>query len=237
MTTKQQILLREIIFNKLPGIMDDYVMQECILKLLELYPTAVDVENLIEHSLARRGNYKFINESHRDFDDENDSDSKTVSVNPKTGKAEILGLENKTGSIRITVFNPISPESTSYLYIPKHYLPIMARECYGQNAGKKRFVITWSKKRPKKYKDSKIGYFNQYEQFRVDSFDELASMTDRKFYSLHPHLASNIVSQDLDSLADPKSDPRMQMSSPYSLTNVQQQILDSVEIESIYLSD
>lgn len=205
MTTKQQIILRDIIFKKLPGF-ETVEMQEAVLKLTELYPTCIDVENLIEHALAHEGRYQFVNEIARDFDDVNNSDSKSVSVNPKTGRAEILGVETKIGAIRITVFNPISPESTSFLYIPEAYLPILSRQCYGQNAGKKRLMISWSPKRPKRYKDNKIGYFNMYEKFRLDTFEELATMTDEKFYQLNPHLQLNNALLNLDSLVDSKID-------------------------------
>ena len=213
MTTKQQIILREIIFNKLPGFKDTST-QEAILKITELYPTCIDVENLVEHALAYKGDYAFVDEAERDFNDIDDSDSKTVSVNAKTGKAEIIGLEHKIGSIRITIFNPISPESTSYLYIPRDWLPKMVRECYGSNAGCKRLCITWSQRRPKRYRDHRIGYFNMYEKFRVDTFEELAQMTDQKFYDLHPNLKLNTPSPIPDSESPPKIDSILQTPSP-----------------------
>ncbi len=214
MTTKQQTLLRGIIFTRLPGFVDDIIMQECILKLTELYPTCIDVENLVEHSLAHDGDYEFVNEIARDYNDHNNSDSKTVTVNSKTGRAEIIGVEAKIGSLRITVFNPISPESISYLYIPTDYVPLLSRECFGQNAGKKRLCITWSKKRPKKYKDNKVGYFNMYEKFRLDTFEELAEMSDEKFYEKFPNLRLNtsLSAPDCDSLT--KIDPNLQNTIP-----------------------
>jgi len=236
MTTKQQILLRDIIFKKLPGIADDILMQEYILKLIELYPTSVDVENLIEHSLAHKGGYEFVDEAAKDFNDKDESDSKTVSVNPKTGRAEIIGLENKIGSIRITIYNPISPEATSFLYIPRAHLPLLIRECFGTNEGKKRLVITWSKKRPKRFKDQKIGYFNMYEKFRVDTFEELAEMTDEKFYQLNPSLQLNTSLLSPDLAADSRSDPILQTSSLYTADNDQQEILDSEDTLPISLS-
>jgi hypothetical protein len=234
MSTKQQIFLRDIIFKKLPGIVNDILMQECILKLTELYPTSIDVENLVEHSLAFKGGYDFIDESEKDFNDIDESDSKTVSINPKTGKAEIIGLENKVGSIRITIYNPISPEATSYLYIPRDHLPHLVRECYGTNAGKKRLTITWSKKRPKKYKDPKIGYFNMYEKFRLDTFDELAEITDEKFYQLNPTLRLNISLPIPDSSQPAKTDPTPQTPIPCTLVLVQQQNLDFEDTLPIY---
>lgn len=229
MSTKQQILLRDIIFKKLPGIADDILMQECILKLIELYPTSIDVENLIEHSLAHRGGYDFIDESEKDFDDLDDSDSKTVSVNPKTGRAEIIGVENKIGSIRITIYNPISPEGTSYMYIPRNWLSKLSRKCYGTNAGSKRLCITWSMKRPKKYKDNKIGYFNMYEKFRLDTFEDLAQMTDEKFYQINPHLKLSESSPTADSSQPTKTDPTEQSPIPYKEDYVQQQTPDPVD--------
>jgi hypothetical protein len=225
MTTKQQIILRDIIFKKLPGF-ETLEMQEAVLKLTELYPTCIDVENLIEHALAHKGAYDFVNEAARDFNDVNNSDSKSVSVNPKTRRAEILGVETKIGAIRITVFNPISPESTSFLYIPEAYLPLLARECYGQNAGKKRLMITWSPKRPKRYKDNKIGYFNMYERFRLDTFEDLATMTDEKFYQMNPHLRLNTSSPDSYSVPSPKIGPSVQNASLCTQGNDQSEMIN-----------
>ncbi|HEY6438200.1 MAG TPA: hypothetical protein VIY47_16530 [Ignavibacteriaceae bacterium] len=232
MTTKQQIILRELIFDKLPGF-GDVLTQEVILKITEMYPTCIDVENLTEHALAHNGGYEFVNEAERDFNDRNDSDSKTVSVNPKTGKAEIVGVENKIGSIRITVFNPISPESISYLYIPSDYLPLLSRECYGVNAGKKRLCITWSMVRPKRYKDKKIGYFNMYEKFRLDTFEELAQMSDEKFYQLNPHLQLHISLPNSDSECLTKIDPNEQLPILYIEDSAQQRSLDFGDTQPI----
>lgn len=220
MTTKQQILLRDIIFKKLPGF-ESTEMQEAILQLTELYPTCIDVENLIEHTLAHKGGYEFVDETAKDFNDQDNSDSKTVTVNARSHKAEISGLETKIGSIRITIFNPLSPESTSFLYIPKDYLPLVWKDCYGKDAGKKRLVITWSPNRPKKPKDKKvletngferIGYFNSFEKFRLDSFNDLAMMTDEKFYQMRPHLRLNTSLPNFDSQADSKNVPMQQIS-------------------------
>lgn len=237
MATKQETLLNGIIFPRLPGL-EDPVMQAAILKLIALYPTSVDVENLVEHALAFDGNYKFVDESKRDFDDIDDSDSKTVTVNVNSRKAEIIGLENKIGSIRITVFNTLSSEEISYLYIPRQWVTVMKRPCYGINEGKERFIITWSEKRPKKYKDKKIGYFNQFEKFRVDSFEVLAEMTDEKFYQLHPEMDLVQLSLPLKTSSlnhnlsvSTKTPTIPQTSIPCTEDNDRQQNLDLVEIQ------
>jgi hypothetical protein len=214
MNTKQQTLLNGIVFGTLPGVKDNTLMQCAILELIKLYPTSISIENLVEHSLAIKGGYNFVDEACRDFDDIDNSDSKTVTVNAKTGRAEIIGLETKVGAIRITVYNPVSTEGISFLYIPADYRPLLVRDCYGQSSGKKRLMITWSQKRPQKYKDNKVGYFNMYEKFRVDTFDELASMTDKRFYELNPQLrlSTSLPVHGSDCL--PKNDPSEQKSSP-----------------------
>jgi len=226
--------MREIIFKKL-DIFKDILMQECALKILENYPKALDVENLIEHSIAKSGKFDFVDEAGRDFNDIDNSDSKTGTVNIKTGKAEIGNVEGKMGSIRLTIFNPISPEAVSFLYLPEYYAKSMARECYGQNAGKKRYIITWSKKRPKKYKDSKIGYFNQFEKFRLDSFDELSQMTDEKFYQLNPHLLPNIFSPMPDFVDETKNLPNEQIANPYIEMSEKFEILELPGTQSTFL--
>lgn len=214
MTTKHITLLREIIFPTLPEFKSP-IVQEAFLKLIEKYPKVIDVENLIEYSLSNQGGYEFIDSDGQDFNDVNDSDSKTVTVNINSHKAEIVGLENKIGSIRITLYNSLSDENVSFFYIPTHYVPFMSRECYGINEGKKRMIITWSEKRPKKYASPRIGYFNQYEKFRLDSFQELAKMTDENFYLKNPSMRPSTTVPVVCLIPSTKNHPSLQTPIPY----------------------
>jgi hypothetical protein len=237
MSTKHKILINEVISKALPDFADQNTI-DAVMRIMDNYPKVIDVENLVEYSLARLGGYKFVDEQGRDFDDIDDSDSKTSSVNVKTRKIEIGSIENKIGSLRITITNTLSiVEPVSFLYIPRDYVPIVSNKCYGKQNHKRRLQITWAEDPPKYLKSTKNGYFNKFERFRINTFEELALMTDEKFYELNPLMKLNISLLDLDLPEVPKTDPNEQMSIPCILDFVQQKILTSTEIPPTYLSE
>jgi hypothetical protein len=110
------------------------------------------------------GNLKFVDETGYDFLPDY-SDSKTVSVNKDSHKAEFSGVENKIGALRVSVYNPID-DTVAYFFLPKQAVDRVKRECYGVNSHKERIVFSYSKV----YEDS-YGYFDDY---RVSTFKELA---------------------------------------------------------------
>lgn len=216
-TSKNENLLKNVIFNTLPGFdnPEKFTRQEVLLWMTGLYSKSVNVEYLIEESLSYTGGYKYVDEAGRDFDCCDNSDSKTGTVNVNTRTVEISGLANKTGSLRITVCNPLSDaEPISYFYVPKDYVPLVWMDCYGKNSNDKRIRFTWQDVRPKKYADSnRSGYFCSFERFRLDSFKQLAQMSDMEFYRLNPHLLLNSPAQVDDSFDDSKSYPTQETSS------------------------
>ncbi len=188
MSTKHTVFLKEIIFKYLPEF-NNPDLQTNYLNIIQKYPKSSDVENLIEHALAHLGGYNFIDEEYRDFDDVDNSDSKTVTVNLNTGKAEVIGVENKIGAIRLTLYNPFSTSKLDYMFLPKHAVKLLSRPCYGKNKHKERLVPGWSANKQN---------YGIYEPYRLTSFVELATMTECKFYELHPELVQpkNIESSD-----------------------------------------
>lgn len=127
-------------------------------------PEAFNIERLVELTLARVGGLKFVDADGYDFLPDY-SDSKTVSVNQKTYKAEINGVENKVGALRIVAYNPIN-QQLAYFFVPKKDVRRVKRDCHGVNSHKERIVFSWSKVFSDDY-----GFF---EEFRVASFELLA---------------------------------------------------------------
>jgi hypothetical protein len=87
MSTKHKILINEVISKALPDFADQ-ATRDAVMRIMDNYPKVIDVENLVEHALARLGGYQFVDEEGRDFNDVDDSDSKTSSVNVKTRKKQ-----------------------------------------------------------------------------------------------------------------------------------------------------
>lgn len=216
MTTKQTVLLKEIIFNSLPDFMDP-TYQAFVLNMIKKYPKCLDVENLIEMSLAEIGGYLFVDAAEFDFNDEDISDSKTGTVNSNTRKIEIIGVETKIGSLRITIYNPLSAtQPVAFLYIPKHYVGQVSMPCYGKAKHKKRLVITWTEdyKYDENYNLVRRGHFNKFEKFRVKTFRDLATMSDRRFYEERPSMTPLSLSTYHNLFDDPKTDPIPGISNP-----------------------
>lgn len=122
------------------------------------------IEGLVEETLAVVGDLKFVDAEGYDFLPDY-SDSKTVSVNEKSHYAEIGGVENKIGPLRISLYNPIT-ESLAFFFVPKSHLSRVKMPCYGVNSHKERVKFSYSKV----CKDS-YGWFDDY---RVGTFEELA---------------------------------------------------------------
>ena len=189
MNTKDVVLFKEIISKHLPEFRDPYFVSR-VLDISKNYNTFVRTETLVEHALAKVGGYNFVNKSGYDFDDVNYSDSKTLSVNARTLKAELSGISSKVGSLRITIYNPIKA-SLDYMYIPQTHWVALASKCYGKNKnGELRLIMKWSQAT-----DS----YNRFEPYRLTTFCDLATMSDTKFYSLKysklfNEIKANIVS-------------------------------------------
>lgn len=219
--TKCTTFLKEIVFKHLLGFVGDQTIQNSQLRIAALYPTSIGIENLIEHSLAQVGSYEFVNEKYRDFNDEDNSDSKTGSVNVKTKKVEISSIENKIGALRISVFNPFT-QSVDYFFIPyDDWKNTLAVNCYGVNkTGKLRLVMQWNEER-----DS----YNKFDPWRLTTFQELAKMTVAKFRQIQ----LNTVSLGVDSDPLTKNPATQQIATPCNQESELTQSQDSVEIQPI----
>ena len=136
------------------------------------HPEIFNVERLIEESLADVGGYDFVDEDGRDFNDPDDSDSKTVTVvnNSKTKNNKVFIIQNvqtKKGSLRVTCYNPFSNKVDCF------YIPRQAVKWLKENDGAKsresgvceRIRATWNEGKD---------HYNKLELYRVQNFVKLA---------------------------------------------------------------
>ena len=129
-------------------------------------PDIFNIERLIEESLAAVGGYDFVDEPGRDFNDHWNSDSKTTTVIPDghSRTAVISSIENKIGSLRITIYNPWK-DSVDYAYIPRKAVKELSEPNYGKASYKEKIRSRWNQR---------FDYYNRIEEFRVKTFEELA---------------------------------------------------------------
>jgi hypothetical protein len=166
--SKNFVFMRDIVCKYHPAFKRSADLRHYGIKHNEIF----NIERLIEESLAALGGYDFVDAEGYDFNDIHYSDSKTVSVINNGGATQtkviiIQSVENKIGSLRVTIYNPFK-ESTDFLYIPKKDVQRLM-----ENAGttgtanklKQRIRTSWNPERDD---------YNKLEQYRVGSFKELA---------------------------------------------------------------
>ena len=124
----------------------------------------LNVERLVEETMAYVGKYNFVDEDGRDFDDPLDSDSKTVSVRKSGNKVTISSVENKIGALRVVVFNH-NTDGLDYFFIPFDDIKTLSKFASGKNSYKK--IIE------SQYNLTKKTYA-RLEDYRASSFEELA---------------------------------------------------------------
>ena len=166
--SKNLVFMRDIVCKYHPEFRKSSDLRRFGLKHNDIF----NIERLIEESLAAVGGYDFVDAEGYDFNDIQYSDSKTVSVVNNGGAKQtkviiISSVENKIGSLRVTIYNPFK-ESIDFLYIPKKDVQRLM-----ENAGttgtanklKQRIRTSWNPERDD---------YNKLEQYRVGSFKELA---------------------------------------------------------------
>ena len=162
--SKNYVLIRDVIIKYHPS----FIKSPDLCNYGLANPDIFNVERLIEEALAHNGGYNFINEAGRDYDDRWNSDCKTTTViadgNSKT--AIISSVENKIGSLRITIYNPFK-DAVDFMYIPKKSVALLKEPSYGKNSYKEKIRARWN---------ANTDYYNSCDKFRVDSFKKLATI-------------------------------------------------------------
>jgi hypothetical protein len=140
------------------------------------YADIFNIERLVEESLAAVGGYDFVDEAGRDFNDKDNSDSKTVTVvcnsRARSAKVIIIGnVQTKIGSLRVTSFNPFR-NRLDYFYIPKSGVDLLK-----ENDGAKKRTVSGQLQRIRSAWSEKNQY-TKLEKYRVPDFEALAQASD-----------------------------------------------------------
>lgn len=158
--SKNYVLMRDVICKYHPEFKKSKDLQKYGLK----HPDIFNCERLVEEALAATGGYNFVDESGRDFDCPDNSDSKTVSVQPSSKVVEVASVENKIGSLRITIYNQFT-QNLHFMYIPHKSLSVLKLPCYGKNQFKERLLMKWNESG---------NHYNSFQRFIVPDFKALA---------------------------------------------------------------
>jgi len=166
--SKNLVFMRDIVCKYHPAFKLSADLRHYGIKHNDIF----NIERLIEESLAAAGGYDFVDEDGRDFNCLYDSDSKTVSVVNNGGAKQtkviiIQSVENKIGSLRVTIYNSFK-KGIDFMYIPKKAVQKLM-----ENSGttgndykiKQRIRTSWNPERDD---------YNRLEQYRGGSFKELA---------------------------------------------------------------
>ena len=139
-------------------------------------PEFLNIEKLIELSIAKEAGLKWVGELNLPWDFECDkSDSKTTSIRKeKNGNytsfvGEISGTETKIGALRVVLYNPFANNcdgDVEYFFIPEMMVRFLEKACHGKQSGKCKIKYTWS---PAK------DFYNSLEPFRCTSFEEMCA--------------------------------------------------------------
>lgn len=160
--SKNLVLMRDIIVKYHPEFSRSADLRSYGIKHAEIF----NCERLIEECLAAVGGYDFVDEAGRDFNDTWNSDSKTTTV-IQEGHSRVTtigSVENKIGSLRITIYNPFK-DAVDFAYVPRRAVARLKEPNYGKNCHKERIRCRWTEK---------LDHYNSLEYFRVNTFEALA---------------------------------------------------------------
>lgn len=156
---KNYVLIRDIITKYHPDFNTSQEVQEFALKNHDV----LNVERLIEYTLAHVGGMNFVDAEGYDFLPCY-SDSKTVSVSKTTRRGYISSVENKVGALRITAYNP-HMDRVDFFYVPKDFVTEVKKACFGKQMFKQRIMFSFSEN----------DHYNSFEKYRVPTFVDLAT--------------------------------------------------------------
>lgn len=176
--SKTSAILQEIVFKHHPAFKNNSASR----LLFETLHEVVNVERLVEQTMAHVGGYNFVDGHGYDFDDGEalgcpNSECKTASIWPNPipkGNRNSYKLEvsnvcrtgpqggEKCGALRIVLYNSVN-HTLHYYFIPKLYWQNMITIHPTSGIGK--IVATWN---------SVTNTCNKLDPFEVDSFESLA---------------------------------------------------------------
>lgn len=178
--SKTSAILNEIVFKFHPDFKDNPAAR----KIFEAHQDLINIERLVEQTMAYVGGYNFVDGYGYDFDDGEaigcpNSECKTASIwpnpiprgNRNSYKLEISNVcrtgpqgGEKCGALRIVLYNSVN-HTLHYYFIPKMYWSNMITIHPTSGIGK--IVGTWN---------SESNLCNKLDMFELDSFETLAKM-------------------------------------------------------------
>jgi hypothetical protein len=161
---KNEVIFRKVLFIHHPL----FKSAEAQMMVIQLGFHSFNITHLVEQVFAYVGGYAFIDGPGSDFNDIEDSDSKTLTVNKTSGKAELNGVGNKIGTIRLIIYNPLI-QDVHFMYMPYADWMDMAVKCHGKHKGDLRLLMSYS---------FAGDHYNQFEKFRVKDFITCATRMD-----------------------------------------------------------
>jgi putative component of membrane protein insertase Oxa1/YidC/SpoIIIJ protein YidD len=160
--SKHQVLMRDVVCRYHPEFVRSRDLRKYGLAHAEIF----NIERLIEESLAHVGGYDFVDEDRRDFNCPWDSDSKTTTVIPDGHSKTMIvsSVENKIGSLRVTIYNPFK-NAVDFMYIPRNDVQFLKERGYGKSSYKEKIRARWTESKD---------FYNSCHDFLVPSFERLA---------------------------------------------------------------
>ena len=140
-------------------------------------------EDLFESYQSQKGctwedsQYKWVDAIGYDFDDKDKSDAKTCTLRKHDAQFTLNKIEHKIGSLRIVVYNEIT-DRLDYFYVTK----------VGRENRLEKGYLTKDRLQERMRSRYNIGRddYCSFENFRCDSFVELATMSDKKMEKKNP---------------------------------------------------
>lgn len=174
---KPSKILQDIVFPHMHHLFPTKDARNLALK----HPKAFNVEHLVEICMAAIGGYNFVDEYGRDFDDIDNSDSKTCTLREYSKDLTIGKIEHKIGSFRVVCYNEIT-DKLDYFYIPTvGRLAEREKGYIAKDRNQERIRTTYN---------PSTDMYNKLEKYRVKNFYELATMTDEKMFEYNPSLSN-----------------------------------------------
>lgn len=193
--TKTSCILHEIIFKYHPDFKNDAHSR----RIFEKHQDVINIEKLVEQTMAHIGGYNFVDGHGYDFDDGEkydcpNSECKTASVRmnpvPRGSRvSHVLEISNicrtgpqggqKCGALRVVLYNAVT-HSLNFYFIPKHAWSEMIYLHPTSGIGK--IVATWN---------SDTNTCNKLDEFEEDSFDVLAQLPPN--YRSEPFVMSEYI--------------------------------------------
>ena len=180
---KHYRILEEILFEHFPEFFPNKQSRKRALS----DPNFFNIEHMVEVAMANVGGYNWVDATGYDFDDEDFSDAKTCTLRKHDSQFAIGRVERKIGSLRIVMYNEIT-DDIDYFYLTR----------LGRESQIEKGYIKADRNQERiraRYNESRKDY-NKFEKFRVNSFTDLATMTDKKMEKRHPELKELLSKYD-----------------------------------------